>query len=144
VYDVERNASGPLSTRTRVEWTFRSGHVDGAALARLDTSVVRYTPALAAGNTAPAGCRFDIPFAVRRQPGSSAGGVRAVTVDVSFDDGVTWAPAAVRRKRDGGGDGGVATVRHPSGTGYVSLRATSTDTAGNTVTQTIIHAYRFA
>ncbi|MEJ3748660.1 S8 family serine peptidase [Actinomycetes bacterium KLBMP 9797] len=138
VYDVARNAPVTLSTRTRVEWTFRSGHVDGDALARLDTSVVRFTPRLAAGETAPAGRRFDIPFAVRRQPGSSAGPVRTLTVEVSFDDGATWTPAAVRRH----GERGVATVRHPAGAGYASLRATSTDTAGNTVTQTVIRAYR--
>jgi hypothetical protein len=140
VYDVERDAPVTLSTRTRVEWTFRSGHVDGDAPARLATSVVRYAPVLADGQTAPAGCRFDVPFAVRRQPGSSAGPVRTLAVDVSFDDGATWTPAAVRRH----GERGVATVTHPSGTGYVSLRATSTDTAGNTVTQTITRAYRFA
>jgi hypothetical protein len=34
-------------------------------------------------------------------------------------------------------------VRHPAGSGYVSLRATASDTNGNTVTQTIVHAYRY-
>ena len=41
-----------------------------------------------------------------------------------------------------GGHGWTATVQHPAGTGHVSLRATARDTAGNTVTQRVIQAYR--
>ena len=37
---------------------------------------------------------------------------------------------------------GTATVTHPRGNRYVSLRAHATDAAGNTVTQTVIRAYR--
>jgi hypothetical protein len=33
-------------------------------------------------------------------------------------------------------------VQNPSTPGYVSLRVSATDTAGNTVTTTIIHAYQ--
>ncbi|MFI5838260.1 hypothetical protein ACIA8K_00890 [Catenuloplanes sp. NPDC051500] len=36
------------------------------------------------------------------------------------------------------------TLDHPAGPGFVSLRATATDTAGNSVVQTVIHAYRTA
>jgi hypothetical protein len=39
--------------------------------------------------------------------------------------------------------GGTAIVPLPSGSGFVSLRANMTDTAGNAVEQTIIRAYRF-
>jgi hypothetical protein len=35
-----------------------------------------------------------------------------------------------------------ATVTHPRGTRYVSLRAHATDSGGSTVTQTVIRAYR--
>ena len=38
--------------------------------------------------------------------------------------------------------GGVALLHHPDGPGYVSLRATATDSEGNTVTQTVVCAYR--
>ncbi|PZF91692.1 S8 family peptidase [Micromonospora deserti] len=140
VVDAKRNAPVTLSTRTRMEWTFRSGHVDGDVGARLSTSVVRFTPRLTAGQSAPAGVTFEIPLTVQRQPDSTAKPVRTLSVDVSYDDGATWTPATVRRH----GERGAATVRHPAGAGYVSLRATATDKAGNTVTQTVVRAYRLA
>jgi hypothetical protein len=40
--------------------------------------------------------------------------------------------------------GWTAQVRHPKQDGFVSLRASVTDNAGNTVQQTIIQAYRIA
>lgn len=55
---------------------------------------------------------------------------------MSYDDGATWVVAPVVK--------GAAVVRHPQGQGFVSLRATASDTAGNTVTQTVIHAYRYS
>jgi hypothetical protein len=36
----------------------------------------------------------------------------------------------------------VAILKNPRKPGYVSLRATATDTAGNSVQQTIMRAYR--
>jgi hypothetical protein len=33
-------------------------------------------------------------------------------------------------------------LHHPATPGFVSLRATAVDTAGNSVTQTVIHAYQ--
>jgi hypothetical protein len=37
-----------------------------------------------------------------------------------------------------------ATLIHPTGGGYVSLRANATDSAGSSVRQAIIHAYALA
>lgn len=64
--------------------------------------------------------------------------ITELTVEVSYDDGLTWSKAQVRACPDGW----TATVRHPAGGSFVSLRATATDAAGNSVTQTITHAYR--
>ena len=100
--------------------------------------MVRFAPRLDAHNAAPAGRSFQIPVTVRRQPGAPGASVRSLTVDVSYDDGKTWQKAPLRR--DGGG--WVASVRHPAAAGFVSLRASSTDTSGNTVTHTVVHAYR--
>ncbi|MFI5896285.1 S8 family serine peptidase [Actinoplanes sp. NPDC051513] len=132
-----RSAPHTLSTSVTGVWTFRSGHVDGAAFRRLPVSTVRFSPRLDARNTAPGGCRFEIPVTVERQPGSSAGPVRSLRVEVSFDDGKTWRPASLR----GSGDHRVAAVQHPRGAAFASLRAASTDTKGNTVTETVIRAY---
>jgi len=138
--DLDRGPLQALSTRVTCEWTFRSGTVGGDAWKPLPLSAVRFLPPLSGENAAPAGNTFVIPFEVQRQPGSAAGTVRELTVEVSYDDGATWRPASVLRLRQQG----VAVVRHPAGPGFASLRARSTDSAGNTLSETIIRAYRLA
>jgi hypothetical protein len=133
-----RGAPATLSTFVATAWTFRSGHVSGEVAKPLPLSVVLFTPALDARNSAPAGQRFAIPVTVVAQAGSDAGANRSLTVEVSYDDGATWRRASLQTS------GGVrsAMVNHPAAAGFVSLRATATDTKGNTVTVTIIRAYR--
>lgn len=135
---ADTRSVGELTSQVSAVWTFRSGHVDGEEFAKLPVSVVRFSPTLDANNAAPAGVTFDIPVRVQRQPGAPAAKVKRLTVEVSYDDGKTWRAAALRKS----GDGWVASVRHPSGAGFASLRAKATDSGGNTVTQTIVHAYR--
>ncbi|MFI9847795.1 S8 family serine peptidase [Nonomuraea sp. NPDC051941] len=132
VAEAERGAPATLSTRVSVAWTFHSDTTD--ALARLPVSVVSFTPELDARNTAPAGRIFTVPVSVRSLPGSAAGRARDLSVEVSYDDGATWAKAEVRNSR--------IVLRHPNGDGFVSLRAKSIDTSGNAVEQTVIRAYR--
>ncbi|MFF4877938.1 S8 family serine peptidase [Micromonospora sp. NPDC000668] len=127
-----------LSTEVSTAWTFRSRHVPGEDYRPLPVSAIRFTPPLDAANAAPAGRSLVIPVQVRRQPGAAGSRVTGLTVDVSYDGGQSWQPARVRH----GGHGWTATVRHPAGAGYASLRATARDAAGNTVTQRIIQAYR--
>ncbi|MBM7490732.1 subtilisin family serine protease [Micromonospora luteifusca] len=128
-----------LSTEVESTWAFRSGHVAGDTPARLPLSAVRFAPPLRVDNSAPAGQDFVVPVRVQRQPGSPAARVQKLAVDVSYDGGKTWAKAKLVRTS---ADGWSALLRHPAGTGHVSLRATARDTAGNTVTQRIIQAYR--
>jgi hypothetical protein len=139
---VEANRAAPstLSTKVSATWTFRSATVPGEVPAGLPVSAVRFEPPLNDMNTAPANVGFAIPVRIQRQPKSSAGAARTLGVEVSYDDGVTWQRAVVIR----GGQSGIAIVRHPAGAGFVSLRATSTDSAGNTLEQTVIRAYRIA
>ncbi|MER6590412.1 hypothetical protein ABT214_00785 [Micromonospora purpureochromogenes] len=75
-------------------------------------------------------------MALDRQAGSAAAPNRTLAVAASFDDGRTWVELPVVR--------GVARVTHPQRPGFVSLPLRATDTAGNTVTQTIQRAYRIA
>ncbi|MCU7726921.1 S8 family serine peptidase [Actinoplanes sp. KI2] len=130
-----RGAPHTLATSVSGVWTFRSGHT--AEAARLPLTTVRFSPRLDAANSAPGGRLFDVPLTVERQPGSAAGAVRSLRVEVSFDDGRTWRPALVC----GIGDHRVATVLNPRAKGFASLRVTAADTKGNTVTQTVIRAY---
>ncbi|MFC6017313.1 S8 family serine peptidase [Plantactinospora solaniradicis] len=132
--NAERGGPATLSTRVSVTWTFRSGHVDGETPIRLPVSTVRFSPRVDSDNSTPAGQTGTIPVSVTAQPESGAGANESLSVEVSYDDGVTWAPAEVTA--------GQAVLRHPAAPGYVSLRASATDTAGNTVTQTVIRAYK--
>jgi hypothetical protein len=66
--------------------------------------------------------------------------VKTLSVEVSFDDGVTWRGVPVVRF----GQHAFAAVTHPAQAGFVSLRARSADTDGNSVEQTVIRAYRIA
>ena len=79
--------------------------------------------------TAPAGLS---------QSGAQYGTLTRLTVEVSYDDGATWHRAALL----GRGDHRTALLNQPHNAHYVSLRTTAADTAGNQVTETIIHAYR--
>jgi subtilisin family serine protease len=138
VSDATRSGYTDLTTGVHVEWTFNSAHTPDDAFTPLPLSTIQFTPKLT-DNTAPAGCEFDIPVSVPAQAGTAAR-VNSLTVDVSYNDGKTWSKAAVRRA----GDGWVARVRHPAGSGYASLRATAKGPSGNAVTETLIHAYRLA
>ncbi|MFF0487041.1 serine protease [Streptomyces sp. NPDC004435] len=116
--------------RTTAVWTFDSAATK--APAALPLSVVRFTPTLALDGTAPAGATIRVPVTVQ---GPAAGpGLRSLTVRVSVDGGTTWTEAPVT-------DGAVE-VRNPAPGGTVSLRATLTDTAGNTLDQILGNAYR--
>ncbi|TDB82247.1 hypothetical protein [Micromonospora sp. KC721] len=127
-----------LSTEIATAWTFGSAHVGGDTPVALPLSAVRFTPVLDDRNVAPGGRAYPVPVVVSPQPGSAAGALMELSVDVSYDDGATWSRVEVRRT----GAGGTAWLRHPAGPGYVSLRATATDSEGNSVTQTVVRAYR--
>jgi subtilisin family serine protease len=131
VVEAERDPAFDVSTRLAVTWTFRSAHADGVE--PLPLSAVRFSPALAADNTAPAGKPFVVPVAVQAMNGALYSPNR-LTVDVSYDEGQTWQQATVRHKS-------AVLLTHPATATSVSLRATATDNAGNTVEQTVIRAY---
>ena len=79
-----------------------------------------------------------VPVRLSTQPGVEAPANRTLTVEVSFDDGRTWERATVTPR----GGNPAAVIHSPREPGFVSLRATATDQAGNTATVTIIRAYR--
>jgi hypothetical protein len=65
--------------------------------------------------------------------------VTAAAVSVSFDGGKTWQPARVT-----GGNGSYAAVFTAPPGAPVTLRTRASDTAGGSVTETIINAYQVA
>jgi hypothetical protein len=75
---------------------------------------------------------------VQTQPYANVARPDLLGVEVSYDDGASWVATRLRRT----GDGWVAQVRHPTKPGFVSLRATAKDRNGNSVSQTLVRAYR--
>jgi len=99
-------------TRTESTWTFRSAGAGPLPLLRVD-----YTAPVDLAGVAsrrPHLLKVAVPGAVRTK------------VEFSDDDGATWRTTA-----------GLI----PAGSKPVSLRVTASDTAGNSVTQTVIRAY---
>jgi hypothetical protein len=130
-------ADARVSTQVSADWTFTSAHSDAPDPVALPMLALRFAPALDNNNAAPAGKRFTIPMFVERNGTSEVGRVNTPAVEVSYDDGTTWRPAKVGRDHDNW----QATVNHPKGAQFVSLRSTLSDRDGNTQHVTIIRAY---
>ena len=63
-------------------------------------------------------------------------------MQVSYDDGTTWAPASSVSKLGGGKFRVSVNQPDPSATGgYASFKVTLTDSAGNSLEQTVLRAY---
>ncbi|UED84904.1 S8 family peptidase [Streptomyces profundus] len=118
-----------VSTEVTSAFTFTSASTD--ELTALPFSAVRYTPELALDSTTPAGETLTVPVTVQ---GSAADEPASLTVSASLDGGDTWEEADIV-------DGAVE-ILSPDAGGTVSLRAEVEDNHGNTLTQTIIDAYR--
>jgi hypothetical protein len=102
----------------------------------LPALAVRFAPPLDDHNLARAGTA-KYPVTVQQQVGAAYGNLTTLTVEVSYDDGMTWRPATIQ----GTGLNRTVTVHHPAGVRFVSLRATAADDRGTAVTETIIRAY---
>ena len=128
----------PLAARASASWRFRSGRTTETRRTAVPLLVVGFGPRLALDQSAPAGRRFTVPVTVTstdsRRPTPD---VRRLTVEVSYDDGRTWATTPLVRA----GSGWRAQLTHPVGPGHVSLRASAEDSGGGSVTQTLVRAY---
>jgi len=136
--DITRGTPFTLATHSTTTWTFTSAHVDGDRPVPLPLTALRVAPPVDARNAVPGGSTYPIPVRVERQPDSGARANRELTLEVSYDDGQTWHLVPLVRVLATG----VGLVTHPDIDGYASVRVRATDFAGNTVEQTIIHAYK--
>jgi hypothetical protein len=128
---MEHSRDAELSTKVSGAWTFKAEHTTD--ITRLPLSVVRFQPKLDDKDTAH-GRVLLVPIKVEQAQNTPK--VKRVTVEVSFDDGATWKQVQVA--------GGKAIVQHPKGAKFASLRAKTTDAAGNTGEVTIVRAYKIA
>ncbi|MEV6414228.1 hypothetical protein [Kribbella sp. NPDC051718] len=137
-YRLEAEYSRPswsqLSVRGSAVWTFPSQTV--VANTDLPLQTVRFRPQTDAANLVRRTPVTVLPFQADSRAGVPA--ARSAKLQYSGDDGRTWRQAIVIRKRNGTF---VAYFPTPKGR-YVSLRAQLTGAAGNTVDQTLIHAYQ--
>jgi hypothetical protein len=124
-----------LSTEASVRWTFRSR----AGRSAVPLLTPRYVPPTdLAGNLAPGPTGFRLAF----HSAQHSVRVARARVELSSDDGRTWSPVRMRRTS-------ALTFRvtydNPAADAvarYASLRVTARDAHGNTVRETVIHAYR--
>ncbi|MEV6319074.1 S8 family peptidase [Streptomyces sp. NPDC051776] len=126
---VARSKVASVTTELTASWTFSSRKVSDETA--LPASAVRFGPALAADSTAKAGATARVPVTVE---GTGGGGLRSLTVYVSYDSGEHWKKAKVSQGR--------VTLKNPAAGKGVSFRAHVRDRKGNTLTQTILNAYR--
>jgi hypothetical protein len=124
-----------VSTAVSASWTFRSAHTDDTTLVPQPVSAIRFSPTLDADNSAQRGRPFVVPVALQHNGTGAVSRPRTLSVDVSYDEGVTWRKADVLLNL-------AVVLRHPADADSVSLRATATDRDGNSVTQTVIRAYK--
>ncbi|BBH71822.1 peptidase [Actinoplanes sp. OR16] len=125
----------PFSPATHTVWDVVSrpavADEETMPLLQLDYGVVTDLAGYARGG------RQSLTLTPSHLPGAvGAGRITTATLDVSFDDGATWKKASLRRS----GSGWAATFPAPL-SGFVTLRATARDTAGNTIRQEITRAY---
>ncbi len=124
-----------LSTKIDTVWTFPS------ASTTVNTAVPLLTPTIFpwgvnSSNKAAPGSSFTVSII----PTVSSGSIPALattTVDVSFDDGVTWTSLPVSA-------GPYVTVQNPNTAGFASFRVGISDANGRKNTTTIIRAYQIA
>ncbi|MFI6102092.1 S8 family serine peptidase [Lentzea sp. NPDC051213] len=122
------------SSTTEASWTFKSSKSEYDLLPLM---FLRTNGAFDGLGKARPGI-FPLSIEVLRQPRSSSttATVRTVTVEYSTDDGVSWKRALSAGK----GSNWYALVQNPR-SGYVSLRTTATDTAGDTHSSSVLRAY---
>ncbi|MFE9614011.1 S8 family serine peptidase [Streptomyces sp. NPDC006012] len=122
------------SPSTRTEWTFTSKAPAPDTQAVLPLLQLDY--AVPTDGADRASRQAGLAVTALHLPGATgAGRVDRLTVDVSYDDGHRWQRLRERN------DGGHYALDAPRGAGFVSLRVSAGDTAGNTVTQTVSRAF---
>jgi hypothetical protein len=124
-----------LGTAADVTWTFAD---PGAAAGAVPgVFVLRARGRVDDLDRAPATRAYPLALSVARQPGAAAAALTALRVEMSTDDGATWRAVPTGH----GATGGVAVLSQPA-PGFVSLRISAADAAGDTVTQTVVRAYQ--
>jgi subtilisin family serine protease len=135
-YKLHAEAARDLSVSTKVtaDWTFKSDTVTGDTPKALPLLAVRFAPTLDDQSRASRFLPTVVPLTVEH---NTSGKVKTTAVQVSYDDGKTWQSTPVLTL----GGRQFTVLVHPAGAKSVSLKASASDTDGNSVDQTIIRAF---
>ncbi|MFK3983886.1 S8 family serine peptidase [Micromonospora sp. NPDC050397] len=124
----------PYSTHTLTEWSFTSAATGAEKEEPLPLIQLDY--GVQTDNAGKATRRTELTVAASHLPGVTAG-IRQLALEVSYDDGSTWQ----RAKLTQGQGGWSTTLKAPATAQFVTLRTSATDSAGNTVAQTLTRAF---
>ncbi|MEV6235475.1 S8 family serine peptidase [Lentzea sp. NPDC051838] len=130
---TEATRDRPLSSKIVADWTFASGTVAEGPAKPLPLMAVKFAPDVDGHNRASRTSSI-VPVSVNHNTGVDS---RPTNVQVSHDKGTTWRTVPLVC-RDGKW---FAVLSHPKGATSVSLKASARDSAGNSVTETIIDAF---
>ncbi|MFF0264317.1 S8 family serine peptidase [Kribbella sp. NPDC004536] len=135
VVDTKRDLPNrPYSPSTHTEWGFTSSTADYANLETLPLLQLDYS--IATDLSGRAKRHSDLTVTPSHLPGAvGTGKVTAATLELSYDDGATWRPVTLQRL------GATWRAKLDAPRGYVSMRVTAHDDAGNSVSQTIQRAF---
>jgi hypothetical protein len=127
-----------LSTEVAAAWTFRTQHAEGD-FEILPLPALRFSLDLDEHNQTHARALV-LPVHVERVAGAPTPRIASIRVDVSFDDGASWArvPLIVL------GADALGLIVHPPGATHVSLRGSTADVQGNSAEMKVIRAYGLA
>ncbi len=123
----------PYSVKTRTAWDFTSG---GGAAGRLPLIQLDYRVDTDLQHRASRSAELTI-VPSHLPGGPSARTIRSATLDVSYDDGLTWVSQRMHQTREGW----TTSLRAPRSAQHVTLRAGARDSQGNRVEQTITRAF---
>jgi hypothetical protein len=135
-----KSAEWQISTRCDTSWTFRSARP--AAETKLPMLQLDYDVHADSADRVSAGRPFTFGITARHQDGVIGPHVNGMSAWASYDDGVTWSKVNVLVPIGNGSY--QAVLLHPPlsrTNGFVTLRVKASDSAGNSVEQTIQHAY---
>jgi subtilisin family serine protease len=137
VLDTTRNlADRPHSTRTHTEWAFTSSFTDDTSAIRLPLVQLDYAVATDLSGRAHRRAALTVTPS-RPAGGPKADSIRAVTVQLSYDDGAHWQSTSPRRL----GSAWQTDLKAPAGARYASLRVSARDAAGNSIKETVVRAF---
>ncbi|MEV0651071.1 hypothetical protein AB0I28_38040 [Phytomonospora sp. NPDC050363] len=126
-----------LLTESTLDWEFETAPAEPGVSTPLPFSLVLFGADDVFGGVADRDAPQKVTLDYTSQPGGTEATASSLGLEISYDEGATW--TAVGLTRDG--DHATATLHHPAGAEFVSVRTSATDDLGSAVTQTTVRTY---